>query len=54
MIVNLLLWLLIWQQLANRDVLICRNLLMRGFHLLVMMVIGDKVKDTQCGFKVQF
>ena len=31
-----------------------RNLLMRGFHLLVMMVIGDKVKDTQCGFKVQF
>ncbi|KAL0027389.1 hypothetical protein WJX79_007641 [Trebouxia sp. C0005] len=29
-----------------------RNLLMRGFHLLVMMVIGDKVKDTQCGFKL--
>ena len=25
---------------------------MRGFHLLVMMVIGDSVKDTQCGFKV--
>ena len=27
-------------------------MLMRGFHLLVMMVIGDRVKDTQCGFKV--
>ncbi len=27
---------------------------MRGFHLLVMMVIGDKVKDTQCGFKVRY
>lgn len=25
---------------------------MRGFHLLVMMVIGDRIKDTQCGFKV--
>lgn len=25
---------------------------MRGFHILVMMVIGDSVKDTQCGFKV--
>ena len=27
-------------------------MLMRGFHLLVLMVIGDSVKDTQCGFKV--
>ena len=25
---------------------------MRGFHLLVMLVIGDRIKDTQCGFKV--
>ena len=30
----------------------CRNLLMRGFHLLVMLVIGNNIKDTQCGFKV--
>ena len=29
-----------------------RNLLMRGFHLLVMLVIGNNIKDTQCGFKV--
>ncbi|KAL3153055.1 hypothetical protein ABBQ38_012078 [Trebouxia sp. C0009 RCD-2024] len=29
-----------------------RNMLMRGFHILVMMVIGDSVKDTQCGFKL--
>lgn len=26
---------------------------MRGFHLLVLLVIGDRVKDTQCGFKVR-
>ena len=30
-----------------------RNMLMRAFHLLVMMVIGDRVRDTQCGFKVR-
>ena len=29
-----------------------RNILTRGFHLLVMLVIGGAVKDTQCGFKV--
>ena len=29
-----------------------RNLLMRGFHLLVVLVAGSSVKDTQCGFKV--
>ena len=30
-----------------------RNVLTRGFHLLVMLVIGGAVKDTQCGFKVK-
>lgn len=29
-----------------------RNFLMRGFHLLVLMVAGGAIKDTQCGFKV--
>ena len=29
-----------------------RNFLMRGFHLLVLMVAGGAVRDTQCGFKV--
>ncbi|KAK9828116.1 hypothetical protein WJX81_006294 [Elliptochloris bilobata] len=29
-----------------------RNLLMRGFHLLVVLVAGSGVKDTQCGFKL--
>ena len=32
----------------------CRNMLMRGFHLLVMLVVGDTIKDTQCGFKVDW
>ena len=31
-----------------------RNLLMHGFHLLVMCVAGNAVRDTQCGFKVPF
>lgn len=30
----------------------CRNLLMHGFHFLVLLVAGPGVKDTQCGFKV--
>ena len=30
-----------------------RNLLMRGFHLLVVLVAGSAVKDTQCGFKAR-
>ena len=38
--------------LLNTFTTCCRNMLMRGFHLLVMLVVGDKVKDTQCGFKV--
>lgn len=29
-----------------------RNLLMHGFHFLVLLVAGPGVKDTQCGFKV--
>ena len=29
-----------------------RNLLMHGFHLLVLLVAGGAIKDTQCGFKV--
>ena len=29
-----------------------RNFLTWGFHLLVMLVAGGRVRDTQCGFKV--
>eukprot|EP00887_Chlorella_sp_A99_P001722 scaffold8.g1722.t1 len=29
-----------------------RNFLMHGFHLLVTMVVGSAVRDTQCGFKL--
>eukprot|EP01024_Parvocaulis_polyphysoides_P057160 TRINITY_DN6070_c0_g1_i1.p1 TRINITY_DN6070_c0_g1~~TRINITY_DN6070_c0_g1_i1.p1 ORF type:complete len:356 (+),score=17.33 TRINITY_DN6070_c0_g1_i1:125-1069(+) len=29
-----------------------RIFLMRVFHLLVLMVVGDAIKDTQCGFKL--
>ncbi len=29
-----------------------RNFLMHGFHLLVLMVVGNQIRDTQCGFKV--
>ena len=29
-----------------------RNLLMHGFHFVVLLVAGGAVKDTQCGFKV--
>ena len=29
-----------------------RNFLMHGFHMLVMLVVGNAVRDTQCGFKV--
>ena len=36
--------------MAKRSVL--RNFLMHGFHLLVMMVVGNQIRDTQCGFKV--
>lgn len=30
-----------------------RNFLMHGFHLLVMVVVGNQIRDTQCGFKVR-
>lgn len=29
-----------------------RNFLMHGFHVLVMLVVGGAIRDTQCGFKV--
>lgn len=29
-----------------------RNLLMHGFHLVVLLVAGGGTRDTQCGFKV--
>lgn len=29
-----------------------RNVLMKGFHLFVLLVAGPGVKDTQCGFKL--
>lgn len=29
-----------------------RNILMHGFHALVIMVVGIEVRDTQCGFKL--
>lgn len=29
-----------------------RNILTHGFHLLVSLVVGNKIKDTQCGFKL--
>ena len=29
-----------------------RNLLMYGFHLAVVLIIGTHIKDTQCGFKL--
>ena len=30
-----------------------RNILMHGFHGLVMLVVGNTIRDTQCGFKVR-
>lgn len=29
-----------------------RNFLMKGFHLVVLMVAGPGIRDTQCGFKM--
>ena len=29
-----------------------RNLLMRSFHLYLHILVGDLMKDTQCGFKL--
>mmetsp|Transcript_17416 Transcript_17416/g.52219 ORF Transcript_17416/g.52219 Transcript_17416/m.52219 type:complete len:286 (-) Transcript_17416:2846-3703(-) len=39
------------QQAENRRHWL-RNYLMHGFHLLVTMVVGGAIRDTQCGFKV--
>jgi hypothetical protein len=30
-----------------------RNVLMHGFHLVVLVVTGGAVRDTQCGFKAR-
>ncbi|KAL4439689.1 hypothetical protein ABPG75_002690 [Micractinium tetrahymenae] len=35
---------------AKRSAL--RNFLMHGFHMLVMVVVGNQIRDTQCGFKL--
>ena len=37
--------------MAQRSAL--RNFLTHGFHLLVMLVVGSQIRDTQCGFKVR-
>lgn len=29
-----------------------RNIMMRGFHALVTLVVGSEIRDTQCGFKL--
>ena len=29
-----------------------RNILMYGFHLLCVLVVGNQIRDTQCGFKL--
>ena len=29
-----------------------RNILMHGFHALVTLVVGNTIRDTQCGFKL--
>lgn len=29
-----------------------RNILTHGFHFLVAFVVGNRIKDTQCGFKL--
>lgn len=29
-----------------------RNVLMHGFHALVTLVVGNEIRDTQCGFKL--
>lgn len=29
-----------------------RTVLMKGFHLLVVILVSRKIKDTQCGFKL--
>lgn len=38
------------EAMAKRTAL--RNVLMHGFHALVTLVIGNSIRDTQCGFKL--
>lgn len=38
------------QAMAKRTAV--RNFLMHGFHALVTLVVGNTVRDTQCGFKL--
>ena len=40
------------QQDAVAERSLFRTVLMHGFHALVFTVVGDKIKDTQCGFKL--
>jgi dolichyl-phosphate beta-glucosyltransferase len=44
------------QKLRNSDAVqkrhLLRNLLMYGFHMAVVLIIGTHIKDTQCGFKL--
>ncbi|URE33425.1 Glycosyl transferase family 2 [Musa troglodytarum] len=28
------------------------NLLMKGFHLVVLLTVGPGIRDTQCGFRL--
>jgi len=42
-----------WRWARARTCSWYRNALMRGFHLLVVLVAGSAVKDTQCGFKAR-
>ena len=38
------------ESVATRSLL--RTILMKGFHLLVMILISKNIEDTQCGFKL--
>jgi glycosyltransferase involved in cell wall biosynthesis len=40
------------QEMASAKRSPLRNFLMHGFHFLVMMVVGNEIRDTQCGFKL--
>ncbi|KAL0213678.1 hypothetical protein P9112_005862 [Eukaryota sp. TZLM1-RC] len=41
---------LVEESMVRRSLL--RTLLMKAFHLVVWSVVGSKIKDTQCGFKL--
>lgn len=40
------------QEMASAKRSPIRNFLMHGFHFLVMIVVGNEIRDTQCGFKL--